>query len=59
MGAGGVAPELDLAAGDCSPAQNADAPVIQRMPFAPGIGGLENRQFFLRQKMGVHEMRTE
>jgi hypothetical protein len=50
-GAAGLADDFDLPAGDCAIAQDADALVIQRMPFAAQIGCLKDREFFFREKV--------
>jgi hypothetical protein len=42
IGAGWAAGDLDLAARKRAAAQDADALIIERMPVAPGIGGLED-----------------
>jgi hypothetical protein len=39
-------PNFDLASSDRAIAQDADAPVIQRMPFAAHVGPLEDRELF-------------
>jgi len=53
-GAGRVAENVDLAAGDGSVAQNANPLIVKRMPFPTGIGGLEEDEFFFGQEVRVH-----
>jgi hypothetical protein len=52
--AAGFARHFDLPAGDRSIAQNADALIVERMPFAPQIGRLEEREFVFRKQWRVH-----
>jgi hypothetical protein len=54
-GASGVADDLDLTAGDCPVAQNADAVIIERIPFPPGIGCLEKGELFFGRELGIHD----
>ena len=49
-GAGCVADNLDLAAGNSPMAQNADPLIIERMPFPARIGCLEEAEFFFGQE---------
>jgi len=41
----GFSRDLDLAAGDCPIAQNADASIVERMPFSAQIARLQDREF--------------
>ena len=44
------ATHFDLPAGDCAAAQNADALIIERMPFPAQIGCLKDGEFFFGKK---------
>ena len=44
------ATHFDLPAGNCAMAQNADALIIERMPFPSRIGGLKDVEFFFRKE---------
>jgi len=48
------AADFDLPPGDRVIAQNADALVVERMPFPPQIDRLQDREFFFWQKFGIH-----
>jgi len=50
----GFAFHFDLPASNRSIAQNADALIVERMPFAPQIGRLEERKFIFRKQRGIH-----
>lgn len=52
--AAGLTPHFDLAARDCAIAQDANPLIVERMPFAPQIGRLEEREFFFWKQWGVH-----
>jgi hypothetical protein len=47
--------DLDLAPGNGAIAQNADAMIVQRIPFPPRIVALEDGQFFFGQERLGHE----
>jgi hypothetical protein len=47
----GFSHHFDLPAGDGAIAQDADASIIERMPFPPNVGRLEDREFFFWQEM--------
>jgi hypothetical protein len=51
IGAGRFARHHDLAPGNGAIAQNADALIIERIPFSPEIGYLEDREFFFWKEM--------
>jgi hypothetical protein len=42
---------FDLPAGDGAIAPDADASIIERMPFPPKVGCLEDREFFFWPEM--------
>ena len=48
--AAGFAAHLDLPPGDRAMAQNANASVVERMPFSPQIGCLKDAKFFLGEE---------
>lgn len=50
----GFAGHLDLPASDRSIAQDTDALIVERMPFAAQISRLEEREFFFRKQWRVH-----
>ena len=47
----GIALHLDLPAGDGAIAQDADPPVVQRMPFPSRVGRPEDREFLFGREM--------
>jgi hypothetical protein len=49
-----VAVNFDLPAGDEFVAARADAPVIERRPFSPRIGGAQNVEAIFRGEMLLH-----
>src|SRR5205085_9905009 len=49
-----VARDLDLAAGNRAIAKNADALIVERVPFSARVRGLQDRKFFCWQKTGIH-----
>jgi len=49
-----VARDLDLAAGDRAIAENADALIVERVPFSARVRSLQDRKFFFWQKTGIH-----
>lgn len=49
-----LAPEFNLPACDRAVAQDANALVVQRMPFSPKIGRLKDRQFFFWKERFIH-----
>lgn len=54
IGAARIASYLDLAAGNRAVAKDANALVIERMPFAPRIGHLEECEFFFGKEVRIH-----
>ena len=46
--------DFDLPARYGAIAQNTDAMIVQRMPFPPSVGGLDDLEFFFGQKFGIH-----
>ena len=46
-----IAPHLDLPAGDSAIAQDADPPVVQRMPFSSRVSRTEDREFLFGREM--------
>ena len=48
------ATDFDLPAGDHAIAQNADALVIERMPFPARIGCLKESELFFREGQWMH-----
>ncbi len=49
-----VLPDVDHPAADRLLADDADAPVIERIPFAMSITLLEHRQFFIEMDVPIH-----
>jgi hypothetical protein len=47
----GIAPHFDLPAGDGAIAQDADTPVVQRMPFPSWVSCPEDREFLFGREM--------
>jgi hypothetical protein len=52
--AAGFAPHFDLPARDSAIAQNTNALIVERMPFAAQIRRLEEREFVFRKQWRVH-----
>jgi hypothetical protein len=48
--AAGFARDFDLPAGNCAIAQNADALIVERMPFPAQICRLKEREFVFGQE---------
>lgn len=53
VSAAGLPGDFDLAAGDRSSAQNTNALIVERMPFAAQIGCLKDGEFFFWWEMEV------
>lgn len=54
-----VAHDLDFASCNGAVAQDADPRIIERIPFPPRIGLLQDREFFFGQEMAIHHGETQ
>lgn len=49
-----ILPDIDHAPANQAVAENADAVVVERIPFAVQVGLLEGGQFFIQWNVSVH-----